>query len=45
VALQLMSIGDYNGPFTRGMVGTLKQADFRMLREAQAELDFMGEFE
>jgi phage FluMu protein gp41 len=45
MALQLVSVGNYKGPFTRGMIGTLRQADYRRLREAQAELDLMGELE
>ena len=45
MALQLVSVGEYKGPFTRGMIGMLRQSDFRTLRDAQAELDVMGEFE
>ncbi len=40
---QLVRIGDFTGPFTVRMLGKLKKADFRILRQAQAELDVEGE--
>lgn len=43
LALQLVSVGTYTGPFTVGMLRRLKQADWRILRAAQGELDKAGE--
>ena len=43
MALQLVSIGSFTGPFTIGMIRRLKPADWRILRAAQAEVDRLGE--
>jgi phage FluMu protein gp41 len=39
IARQLLSVGSYEGPFTVGVLRSLKPHDFALLREAQAELD------
>jgi phage FluMu protein gp41 len=43
LARQLQSLGSYQGPFTLGMLRSLKAFDFNTLREAQAEFDLAGE--
>lgn len=45
LACQLTRIGSYTGPFTVGMIGTLKTRDFWTLRAAQAEFELVGEAE
>jgi|GEM_PF-765019 Mu-like prophage FluMu protein gp41 len=45
MARQLVRIGSFAGPFTLGMIGTLRTVDFNLLREAQTELDVLGEAE
>jgi phage FluMu protein gp41 len=45
IARQLVRVGSYTGPFTHGMLGTLRTADFNTLRQAQTELDVLGEAE
>lgn len=40
---QLVSIDDFEGPFTLNMIKRLKPADWRILRAAQSELDSLGE--
>lgn len=45
MARQLVSIGTYTGPFTLGMIGSLRATDYNTLREAQVELDLLGEAE
>lgn len=40
---QLVSVGDFKGPFTIGMIKRLHPADFRTLRAVQMELDALGE--
>lgn len=45
IAQQLVRIGDYDGPVTVKMIGTLKKRDFAQLRAAQEELDKLGEVE
>lgn len=39
----LSKLGSYEGPFTLGMLELLKQADYSILRDAQIELDLLGE--
>lgn len=43
LARQLQKVGTFDGPFTLAMLRALKQHDLVMLREAQAELDIVGE--
>ena len=43
MALQLVSVGSFEGPFTMNMIRRLKKADWRILRAAQSELDSLGE--
>lgn len=43
MAKQLARIGTFEGPFTPGLLRGLSQQDLRTLRDAQAELDLMGE--
>lgn len=45
MALQLRSVGDFKGPFTQDMIRKLHPADFNVLRQAQVELDVLGEAE
>lgn len=40
---QLVRIGTFTGPFTVGMLRTLKTADYRTLRGKQMELEAVGE--
>lgn len=40
---QLVRVGDFEGPFTVGLVRRLKPVDWRILRAAQQELDMLGE--
>lgn len=40
---QLVRIGDFTGPFTIGMLRSLKTADYRALRGKQMELESEGE--
>lgn len=42
MARQLVRIGDYNGPFTLGLIGTLSPTDYAILRTAQMELNDAG---
>ncbi|RJX32338.1 MAG: hypothetical protein C4516_04365 [Oxalobacter sp.] len=44
ITRQLVRVGDFTGPFTMGMMKkNLKPTDWRLLREAQMELDALGE--
>lgn len=43
MAIQLVSVGTFNGPFTIGMIRTLKPSDYRALRAKQMVLDALGE--
>ncbi len=43
MAVQLVSVGTFNGPFTIGMIRSLKPADYRELRAKQMVLDALGE--
>lgn len=40
---QLVKVGNFEGPFTVGMIRRLKPADWRVLRAAQSEIDALGE--
>ena len=40
---QLVRIDDYEGPFTLGLIASLKTADYSILRAAQMEMDRLGE--
>jgi phage FluMu protein gp41 len=40
---QLVSVGTFTGPFTMGMLRSLKPADYRTLRGKQMELESEGE--
>jgi phage FluMu protein gp41 len=42
---QLVKVGSFEGPFTMNMVRQLKPADWRVLRQAQTEVDSLGEGE
>jgi phage FluMu protein gp41 len=42
MARQLVRIGDYEGPFTLSLIGTLSPADYSILRTAQMELSDAG---
>lgn len=42
---QLIKVGDFEGPFTVGMIRRLKPVDWRRLRAAQTEVDVLGEGE
>ncbi|HEX7124681.1 MAG TPA: hypothetical protein VF406_02755 [Thermodesulfobacteriota bacterium] len=42
---QLVRVGTFEGPFTLAMLGTLHPADFDVLRQAQRELERLGEGE
>lgn len=42
---QLVSVGDFTGPFTVNMLRSIKPASWRILRTAQGVLDAMGEAE
>lgn len=42
---QLVKVGNFEGPFTVGMIRRLKPADWRILCAAQSEVDDMGEVE
>lgn len=42
---QLVRVGTFEGPFTVGMIGKLCTQDFKILRDAQAEFDIVGEFD
>ena len=43
IAVQLVSVGTFTGPFTLSMLGKLKGADMAILYTAQRELDEAGE--
>lgn len=45
LARQLVSIDEFDGPFTPGMLGQLRVGDFNILRAAQLEIDKAGEIE
>jgi phage FluMu protein gp41 len=45
LTLQLVRVGDYSGPFTLKMIGSLKKGDFVQLRQAQEVLEGAGESE
>ena len=45
IARQLVRVGDFTGPFTFGMLGTLSGVDLQILLAAQQELDQAGEAE
>lgn len=40
---QLVRVGDFEGPFTLGLIKRLKPIDWRILRAAQSEADALGE--
>lgn len=40
---QLVSTGDYGGPYTLDMIGKLKATDIAVLRSAQLEVERLGE--
>lgn len=44
LARQLVRIGSFEGPFTVGMLSELRAYDFGVLRNAQLEIDAVGEF-
>jgi phage FluMu protein gp41 len=43
ILLQLVRVGESEGPFVAAQLGALKPVDWRILRAAQAELDALGE--
>jgi phage FluMu protein gp41 len=43
IAIQLVRIGTFEGPFTPSMIRALKASDFWKLRTAQVELEAAGE--
>lgn len=43
LARQLVRLGTFTGPFTVGLIAQMRTGDFNILREAQAELDVVGE--
>jgi len=43
MTLQLVRVGDFEGPFMLEQLSKLKPADWRTLRAAQSELDLLGE--
>lgn len=45
LARQLVKVGNFEGPFTVGMIRRLKPIDWRLLRAAQSEVDELGEGE
>ncbi len=42
---QLVSIGEFTGPFTLGLLGKMKKADLFVMQEARSALDSEGEAE
>lgn len=43
IAILLVRLGTFDGTITAQMLGRMKQADWRILRAAQTELDDLGE--
>ncbi|MGR9106808.1 MAG: hypothetical protein ACU843_07745 [Gammaproteobacteria bacterium] len=43
IGLQIMKIGDYQGPLTLRQIGTLRKSDYALLRDKQMELERLGE--
>ncbi len=43
LAIQLVKVGTFTGPFTLSMIAEMKVTDFSVLRTAQSELSALGE--
>ena len=42
MAMQLVRVGDFDGPFVFSMIGDLSPVDYKKLRDTQLELDKLG---